>query len=93
MSLTVSGLKQTKKEAQSLLRAEEIAAELENKNRILEIEKTGLEAQVAKTHELEKTLSLKYKFGYQTIAAAVIGRSVDSWHYQFIINKGSNEYH
>lgn len=88
---TVSGIKETKKGAEALLHAEELAAKLEVENRELLVEQNALKAQVAKTTKLEKTLKLKYKLGYKTIPASVIGRSANAWYDQFILNKGSED--
>jgi rod shape-determining protein MreC len=88
---TVRGLKKTKQDAEALLHAEELAAKLEKENRELIINKTSLESQIAKTQQLEKSLQIKSQFKYRTITAAVIGRSPDAWHDQFIINKGSQD--
>ena len=91
LNQTVHGIKKTKKEAEALLHAEELAEKLEKENRELLIEQTSLKAQAKRVTELEKALGLKAKFPYKTITASVIGRSPDSWHDQFIIDRGSDD--
>lgn len=91
LNQTIHGLKKTKKEAEALLNAEVLAERLTRENRELIIQETMLKAKAQKISSLEKALKLKSQFSYKTIAASVIGRSPDSWHRQFIIDKGSDD--
>lgn len=87
---TVRGLKTTKKEAEALLHAEAHAEKLEKENRALKISRDSFKAQAEAGKDLQRVLGIKEQFAYKTIVAGVTGRSPDSWHDQFIINKGSN---
>jgi len=51
----------------------------------------NLEEVSSENERLKKLLSLKEETSYKVIAAKVIGRSVDSWSSQIIIDKGSSQ--
>ena len=91
LNQTVKDLKQTKKDAEALLHAEELAIKLEKENRELLMTQEALVAKSKQVDDLQNALAIKSKFNYNTITASVIGRSPDVWHDQFIINKGSHD--
>ena len=82
------GISDTKSSAEDLLRSKTLLVEQNKKISLLEIKINTLQEKAQKSNRLETLLGLKKDMNYNTLSASVIGRTVDNWHKQIILDKG-----
>ncbi len=86
-----TGITKSKSQAEKLIRSERLAKKQTKFISSLKIKNQLLLEQNNEVKELRDVLKLKQHISYKSFSASVIGRSVDNWHKQLIIDKGLDE--